>query len=611
MVVDLPAEVVAACHDNLADLRIVDVDGQVIAFALRSAPAPTAAQQVLIEHAVTIVDVQRRQVQRPHAPPEYHEVIRLTAAVPHAAAQTWRLDVDSPLTAFVAHVDIQEEGRAQPLVQGASVFRLPKIPSEQRSVQLADWRGGALTLTVTGEGDYLQPRLHLNQTATVPAVGPMFVALPIQATARAAGRTVLDVARPRGITPDALQLTTSTPSLNRQVSVFDTAVGQPPRRVGGGLLFRVPAAAGTQSGAENLRTSIETVTGETLRVEIQDGDSPALSDVSVAALVRQPSLVFVAPTRRAYLYFGGGRVAAPHYDLQTLTGLDATAALPRATVGAIEVNDAYSATPALAFAMHAGAWVDTRLYSHRRAVTLLPSAEGLAAIAFDPTDVAVARADLADVRMVDSTGHQWPYLVVQPDAPTWSPIAVEQVTSSTTETRYALALPPQGMRLDQLALDTPTAFLDRDVRLVGADDAVLARAHWTKRQDAPEQAVYLALAPRGYQTLAVVIANGSDAPLDVTLRGRARLPRLFVPAPAGTYSLLLGNPNDVAPHYELEQVRDLVLTVHPTLAQTDLLTSNPQYRGWAQSANLPRVALWGALATAVLVLGALVLRLVR
>src|SRR5207244_5054948 len=87
---------------------------------------------------------------------------------------------------------------------------------------------------------------------------------------------------------------------------------------------------------------------------------------------------------------------------------DPGALLP-ARLGPYRANPAFDRTPALAFAMRAGAEIDTRLFSHRRALRVPGSSEGLSKLTLEPADLAVLREDLADLRIVDRDSRQWPY----------------------------------------------------------------------------------------------------------------------------------------------------------------------------------------------------------
>lgn len=82
-----------------------------------------------------------------------------------------------------------------------------------------------------------------------------------------------------------------------------------------------------------------------------------------------------------------------------------------ASLGATVDNPSFDASPALAPLMRSGASVDAALYTHQRTLDVAPSSDGLVRFTLEPEDLAVTRGDLADVRVVDEKGNQWPYLV--------------------------------------------------------------------------------------------------------------------------------------------------------------------------------------------------------
>src|SRR5207245_7656330 len=96
--------------------------------------------------------------------------------------------------------------------------------------------------------------------------------------------------------------------------------------LGSGTIYRVEALVPVGDQEVALRPA----RGDRLRVEIDDGDSPALERPAFAAVIRQPSLIFSAAPGRAggafgTLRFGGGRAHAPRYDLAGLLPAPAAA----------------------------------------------------------------------------------------------------------------------------------------------------------------------------------------------------------------------------------------------------------------------------------------------
>jgi len=115
--------------------------------------------------------------------------------------------------------------------------------------------------------------------------------------------------------------------------------------------------------------------------------------------------------------------------------------------------------------------------------------------------------------------------------------------------------------------------------------------------------------------LELQVDNGNDAPLEL-LRVRLRQPQpdIFLIAPAGEYSMLLGNADDFAPRYEIDRVRSLILSVSTGTATVGPLGANPRFQRSARLASagsMERLALWTILGIAVLVLSAITLRMAQ
>jgi hypothetical protein len=117
------------------------------------------------------------------------------------------------------------------------------------------------------------------------------------------------------------------------------------------------------------------------------------------------------------------------------------------------------------------------------------------------------------------------------------------------------------------------------------------------------------------RSLVLEVQDGDNAPLGwKSVRARVALPHLYVLAPPGAYRLLLGNPSESAPSYDIGRARDLVLAVASEPQQPGPLLDNPRFRATARLAageGPTRAALWAALVLAVAVLGGLTLRLAR
>ncbi len=637
----VPAEVLAACRPDLSDLRVFDRRGREVPYVIDTGPEARTRVEVKETVEAAILDVQREEMRREQGPPRQRESYALAAPATAPQAGAWELVFRTDRPRFVRRVDITAEapdGGPRRIIDDGSLFRLPNIAKEKTRVTLPPLAGARLTVTLEGEdGFYLEPRLVFESARFLDPREEASVPLQELARRQADGRTIVELARPHGLVPDVLRLETATPAFDRTIEVWDVRPGGNDVLLGRASLFRLEAIAAVGESEMTLGPA----RGERLRVEIIDGDSAPLDGLTFAAVVRQPSLVFSLATGggaepAAVLYFGGGRAYAPRYDLagllpasgQALAGERASAAArlrdPSAAVaarlGSVEANPLFDGAPALGFAMRPGAEVDTRLYTERRALGVRPSSEGLSLLRLRAEDVAHARPDLADVRVVDAAARQWPYLLEPDAAPEWQPLGIPSPLRRERVSRYRLALPVSPIRLDQIVLDTDTPFFDRAFRLTATmedkRESTLAQGRLVQRIGKPRP-VSVDFPPARVVALELVVQDGDDAPLEFrAARARLVLPELFLAAPAGDYFLLVGDPKASAPSYELARVRDVVLAVSSAPVEAKASGPNPDYSRARLAIErrgdlVPQVLLWSVLVAAVVVLTALTLRLAR
>jgi hypothetical protein len=631
----LPPEVLAACRGDLSDLRILDDQGRQVAFLVDSGLPPDTAWEVLTTFTPEIIAVVREEAVRENAPNRLQERYSLSRPPEDPPAASWDLVIATPHAAFVRQVVVSRGGTT--LAEG-SFFRLASSGAARERLRLtlpslttdpSDPAAGPLEVLIEGEdGFYLEPTFRLEAVRRVAPTEQAVVPLEELTRETVGGTTRIELARPQGLVPDRLRLATTTPAFHRRVEVWDEGPGATPERLGGEVLFQVPALA----PVAELELSLLPPRGDRLRLVIVDGDSPPLEDVRVTAVVRQPALLFTLPTNTAQLLFGGGRAYRPQYDLagllppvRRLAGEAAAvgervvdpAQWTEARLGAIEANPRFDATPILAFAHHPGSSIDPRPFSHRRDLAVGSSPEGLARVTLSLEDLAVARRDLADVRVLNGDDHQWAYLVgggAQTATRRLSagPPEVEDGTS-----RYPLELPAAPAILSRLVLETEAPFFDRDYTLVGfsdGDERVLSQGRLVRRAGDPRPLVVECTA-RPVERLELRIQDGDDAPLAFSrVTGHFPVPTLYFAAPPGRYQLLLGYPEASAPRYELERVRDLILAVVSTEVEAGFLEDNPAFSLRARLAGdqgKQQLLLWVVLGLAVVVLMGLTLRLAR
>jgi len=625
---ELPLPVLRASDAERADLRLFDRDGREVAFLVDDAPRITRTVREEKRIAAEVLDVRRDVIERKHAPARQREAFDVTVPPATEAVGTWGLELEAAAPEFVRKISIRTPDGESLLA--ASVFRLAD-GREKRVLPLPPLPGERVTIELEGEdGRFLTPRLTFvssRDIAPPPAAG---VSLGIDSMTSTGGRTAI-IAQLSSIAPSAVRIETRTPLFDRRVRIFELRDGGRRRQVGGGRIFRVGP------GAEERDVAITGSASGRLLIEIDDQDSPPLTDVAISALGRLPSLVFELPaaapgTAAGVLRFGGGRARPAHYDLaalvrepsgekpaalaDALARLARRADLARARLGPIRPNPLYDRAPALAFAMHPGAPLDPSGFQYRRSLRVRPSPDGLGRLRLEPADVAHAQPALGDLRVTDGEGRQWAYLL-EPDAGDAAvPLAVAPPRREGSTSAYALAPPAPGAYLRGVVLEVEGAFFDRPYRLVadaGSERArTLARGRLT-RAAGERDPVALAFAPARVGALTLEVDDGDDAALGITrAEGRAPVPDLFVAAPAGDYALLLGNPAAEAPRYELTRVRDVVLALDGATIEAGALEPNPGHRAPSPLAEGPQrttVLLWIVLGVAVVVLLVTTLRL--
>jgi hypothetical protein len=645
----LPPQVLELSNPDLSDLRIFDRRGREVPYLIHQGPA--ADTEVAVEQRfqprLLKVELATRGGEN-GVPRQVVETYELTVPDEPPEGGFWELVVETPRRRFVRRVEVAARhggargGVEEVLVEGDSVFRLETPPRERLRLALpgltSERAWDRLVVTLQGEdAQDLAPDFRFESTRALASGDEVEVPLALVESREEPGRTVLEVERPRGLVPDRLRLATASPAFHWAVRVWDEGPGGGEGALARGRVFRLGDTA-----RDVLRLALPR--GDQLRVVIEHGDGPPPEAPRVVALLRRPALVFPAPDAgsegaEAYeagvLRFGARRVTAPHYGLDALlpalgvplTGTAARLAedvwdperLIPARLGPVGLNPVFDPAPALAFALHPGAAIDPRRFSHRRRLAVPDAAEGLHHLRLGLDDLARLRPDLADLRIAGTGEHQWAYLLETEADHRVRPLGVEGPTTRDGRSRYRLTLPVQPARADRLVLDTEVAFFDRAYELSGKPPGTAEMERLSsgrlRRVLGDPRPVVLPLPPRRFTELELLVEDGDDAPL-VWSRAEARfpVPEVYFAAPEGSYELLVGNPEEEAPSYELARVRGVVLSVRSTEVEAGPLEPNPAYRaslGWATSAGLQHLLLWGAVLLAVVLLTVLTLRLAR
>ncbi|MCH9646946.1 MAG: DUF3999 domain-containing protein [Deltaproteobacteria bacterium] len=641
----LPTEVVRAVRPDLSDLRVFDGQGRQVPYLVDAGGTRAELRE---EVAAVVLEVARRTTKeasegvtgRDRAPAIWREVYEIEVPSLKPAVGSWDLVFEASRRSFVRRLVVESLDRAgtpRVLVPEASLFRLQSPLREKRRVSLPPLGGNIHRLRVILEGEegsYLDPKIRFLSRQGFDARLLASSELHELGRKTTEGQTVIELERPRGLVADRLRLVTTTEAFHRQVAVWDEGPGSTDGVLGKEACFRVLGS----TAVEGLEIELSPSRGDRLRVVIADGDSPPLENLSFLAEVRQPALIFSLPAVASgevvgTLRFGGGRAFRPQYDVaallppvgQEVTGDRAEVArrlydpreLQEARLGEAESNPSFDPAPILAFAQRPGAVLDARPYRLRRRFQARPSPEGLVRLLLSVEDLAEARPDLADIRILGDEDKQWAYLLERAGARETRSLALLETETKDGRSVYRIGLPAEDVTLTRVTLSFPEPFFDREFSLVGVHEKerrTLVKGRLERRIGDPRPVVVPFQATR-LDALELSIVDGDDAPLDLaTVDARLPVAELFFAGPEGNYTLLLGNPEDSQPRYELERVRDVVLAVASGDAVVSPLQENPSFRSHSRLGTVKgaqQILLWGALGAAVLLLTFLTFRLAR
>ncbi|MFO1520428.1 MAG: hypothetical protein U1F57_12330 [bacterium] len=638
----LPPEVVTQCRPDLSDLRLFDATGKEVPYFVGSGfqmPRKEATGEI----SAKVVNVKREEVRIAGKPSRFVETYEIEFPKIPEDIRSWSLRFETPKNDFVKQVKISEKGEDGSYNRewvSASVFRFSNS-TENLNLPLRDKTERHLLVTLEGEEAYLEPALayELSREAPPKAPEPLEITLKELSRQQEGGKTVLEFARPRGLIPDRLKIATSAPLFLRPVRVKDKGTGAAGETLGEATIFRREG----EKVVENLEVGLRSAQGDRPRVEIENGDSPALEGLIVTAIVRQPVLFFslALPSplppfadesegKKYYnaglLRFGGGRSPSPRYDLGGLSSLKGGgdegafdfSKTSLARLGEERSNPLFDNTSPLKFAMCPGALLDPRPYTQRRILTVENSGDGLNRLVLKAEDLAVLKADAADLRIVDNQSRQWPYFLQNEGEEDVVALKLDPVKTEKGESRYRLHAPFKNLNPREILVSADAPFFDRAYRLSAgpgtASEEVIARGSLTRKNGEKED-LKISLPSTPFETLELVVQDGNDTPLKIdAVQAKVTVPTMYWVAPGGTYTLLLGNAKETAPQYDLAQVKETVMAVNPAEAQAGPLQANPEFNDRPSiktEEGQQQILLWGVLGAAVLLLTFLSLKMAR
>lgn len=604
----LPAETLDAARADLADLRLLGPDGAEIPFAIirRNTARPTLERiptQARVDARTTVVEFGLAQDQ-----------------------PLQRLRIETPAAFFTkaASVEVEEAaGRWQRVVSSALIFRMhPDL--EQLALDLQGVRGRTVRLIIE-DGD----QGPIPVTAVVVEKGgnepERFTELPapvsgVEAEAGATRYTVDLGLRHRPLA--ALVLAAREGVFQRPSRLVAT-------RLDDGVLVEETIATGTFARLnlpgdrryEQLALPVERVApAARLELVVENGDSPALTDVQFTARLRSVDLGFEAPAAGNYtLLAGAPGAAAPRYDVTAFTA--EWGRLPSTTTpaGARTNNPTFRPAQLPADIPELAGAIDDQPWLRRRDVRL--ASGGAQVLELDATVLAQSRPDLADLRLVRN-GRQVPYLLERSSRTRSSTLPLVALPDDKRPTvgRWELALPVDRLPVSSLRVTITEPVFAREVLVAElVPDSrgqpwprVLGRASLrrTRPDDPTVFTIPLQSRPETGK-LVVEIDHGDNAAFAPTqVEAVYPVNRLrFRSTETSGLVLLYGNPAATAPRYDLQLAAPRLLASEPNPAALDAAGTNGGGTTFGLGGPAARVAFWGALVVVVLVLLWLVARL--
>jgi hypothetical protein len=546
------------------------------------------------------------------------------------------IDLDAIGAPFLKRFRLEGSGdrrRWTQLIDEGTAFNLPAEGIRHTRIEFdaGPYRYLRITWDDTNSARVNSPSRVLVRQVTEALPGAT-VRVPVTVTRRASepGRSRFRLTLPGARLPIvALELSAGGGYLLRDARVFEPSlVGQAaqPRLLGQSRLIRIVR---DEIPADALRIPIAPPTEPQLDLVVDDGDNPPLElDGVTAVFAELPWIYFEAPAPGAIVArYGDPRLAAPRYDLEA-----ARAAIDDAPARAWRPQPpvALGVEPEALPMPQTGSAISTDGFGYAR--DLPDGPEGLIVVPLDAAVLAhsgVSR-QLGDIRIVDRSGMQVPYLLERRDEPVIVTASIERrglpsgvKAGSQSASSYLVHPPFSDLPDARLVLTTRARVFKRTATL-----GIVRRA--TDRQ--PARFVPLETQPWLHADEAVaappltfampahidgdlflIVEEGDNQPLDVD-RGTILMPayavRLFR-RPQLPLRLVYGNNRIGSPQYDLQ------LLAPQLLGRTAEEVAPGPERVLAEGSGDSSIELvspmvfWAVLTVTVVVLLGLVVRLIR
>lgn len=471
-------------------------------------------------------------------------------------------------------------------------------------------------------------------TGTPPSPA-LTVTLPVERRPSEPRRSRYRVRLPSARLPViALELEAGGGHVFRDAAVFESRLSggeASPAQLGRVTLKRV-VRDGIAAGS--LRIPIAQPSEAVVDIVIEDGANPPLDVKSATAVFAElPWIYLEAPRGPLVARYGAPAATAPTYDLEAARDSIDVAKLPDATWGEPSVMTP-AASPAPAPGVpDTGAPIDPGTFTYNRAIP--DGGPGLVALALDAAVLAHSRgpgARFADVRIIDSTRHQIPYVVERRDEPLVIDLALKPASNPAppalrpapghNRSLYALSLPYGNLPNANVAVETSGRVFQRPIELgairppdrrnrdpwFDAFDMTI----WTHDDpDTPAPAILLTIRRSSDTNLLLNVDDGDNSALPISAV-RLLLPsyrlRFYRPVTASGLQLVYGRDDIAPPRYDIALLAPQVMGA----VATDVVIGPEAGRGTTPHTSLISPAVfWALLVLAVVVLVVIIVRLAR
>lgn len=554
----LPPGALDISRPNLEDLRVVDSAGDEVPYLL-DRPAPR------IESVLRPKELRTELLQGS---------TRITLTTGSKSALKGLILETPPGAEFIKAVNVEglHDGKNwQPVVNGQPIFRMAGSASNLHiSVPEGIWESLRLTIDDSRATAVPFTGVQLEVAEVNPPAKPFPVA--IKSRDESFGETRLDLDLGASNLPVAtLRIDTNDPLFARTVTLGvrnlanDTIQEQ---RLCSGTIYRVDLNGKVES---RLDIPVEMqVPSRDLILLIDNGDSPPLKINSIQGERRIISAVFLARDPGKFVVLSGNnQCPAPRYDLTGLSGQLKAAPATEVQASDLKPNAGYSAPDNLASVPMEGAQIDLGGWKFHKKVVLQKA--GAQQLELDPEVLARAAPDFRDVRIVNED-RQIPFVFERTSISRSIPLESSPVKDPKFPrlSRWSLKMPLAGVPITRVTCSSGSALFEREIRLWEnvRDDRgdeyprELGRARWKRVPNQPliEFAVTLISSPTS-SVLFLETDNGDNPAIE--LRDfRAHYPvtrAVFKTGSDSTLSIYYGNPEILAPRYDVSLIADQLL----------------------------------------------------